>query len=136
MEAARAFTQRRADELVSELDLDLDQGICHACLSFVSFAVDDGDPREIARQTRRMTGFMWDEGLAEQAFSAVRRARDRGVRDAADALVDLEKKTFRSVVARSIVRRLAEELTRRTKTELRLEALARDRLGRAPPELN
>ena len=134
MATARAFTQRRADALVSELELDLDQGICHACLSFVSFAIDSGDPREIARQTRQMTSFMWDDGLAEQAFTVVRRARDRGVADAADALADLERNASRSVVARSIVRRLAEELSRRA--ELLFEELARGRLRRAPPELN
>jgi hypothetical protein len=35
-----------------------------------------------------------------------------------------------------MVRRLADELARRARTELRIEALARDRLRRAPPELN
>jgi hypothetical protein len=128
-------TQRQADELAKELELDL-KGICHACLSFVSFALDSGDRAEIARWTRRMTPDLWHDGLAEHALAAVRHARDRGVKDAAEALADLEHKAFRSVVARSIVRRLARDLSRRTRAELRLLDLARDRLPEAPPELN
>lgn len=122
--------------LATRLELDLDEGICHACLSFVSFALDEGDPAEIARQTRRLTADLWVEGLAEQAFAAVRRACDSGVPDATAALADLERNAGTSVVARSIVRRLAEELSRRTRTEMRLEDLARNRLRLAPPELN
>ena len=83
-----------------------------------------------------MTPVLWAEGLAEPALAAVRRARDRGVPDAHAALADLERNGGRSSVARAIVRHLAEELTRRTRTELQLEALARDRLRLAPPELN
>jgi hypothetical protein len=60
------FPQLRADALVRELDLDLNAaGICHACLSFVSFALDDGDPSEISRQIRHMTPILWIDGLAE-----------------------------------------------------------------------
>jgi len=117
------------------LDLDLNAGICHACLSFVSFALDDGDPVEAARQVRRMTPDLWDDGLAEPALAAVRRACEVGAPDAEAALADLERRGGRSSVARSIVRRLAEELSRRARTEMRLEALARDRLRLAPPEL-
>ena len=130
------FAKRRADAVAAALELDLDMGICHACLSFVSFALDDGNPAEIAGATRRMTPWLWDEGLADQALAAVRRACDRGVPDAHAALADLELKAGRSAVARSIVRRLAEELSRRTRMEMRVEALARDRLRLAPPELN
>jgi hypothetical protein len=118
------------------LDLDLDSGICHACLSFVSFALDKGDPREIARELRRMTPELWADGLAEPALSAVRRACEIGVPDAEAALADLERRGGRSSVARAIVRRLAEELSRRAHTTMRLETAARDRLHLAPPELN
>jgi hypothetical protein len=39
-----------ADEVAAALDLDLDDvPICLACLSFVSFAIDSGDEREIRR---------------------------------------------------------------------------------------
>lgn len=126
----------RADALATMLDLDLDAGICHACLSFVSLALDQGDPDEIARQIRRMTPDLWDDGLAEPALAAVRRACGFGVPDAEAALADLERHCGRSSVARSIVRRLAEELSSRDRTEIRLETLARDRLWLALPELN
>jgi len=133
---SRPLPQARADALATMLDVDLDAGICHACLSFVSFALDEGDPVEIARQIRRLTPELWDDGLAEQAIAAVRRACEFGVPDAEAALADLERHCGRSAVARSIVQRLAEELSRRTRTEMRLETLARDRLRLAPPELN
>ncbi len=58
-----------------------------------------------------MTPDLWGDGLAEPALAAVRRACD-------------------------IVRRLAEELSRRARTELRLAALRRERLPPAAPELN
>ena len=130
------FPQLRADALVKELDLDLDAGVCHACLSFVSFALDDGDPSEISRQIRFMTPNLWMDGLAEPALAAVRRASDRSVADAHAALVDLERNGGASSVARSIVRRLAEELSRRTRTEMHLEALARQRMSLTRPDLN
>jgi len=130
------LSQTRADALAMRLDLDLDAGICHACLSFVSFALDAGDSAEIARQVRRMTPDLWEDGLADLALASVRRACERGVLDAQAALDDLERKAGRSQTARAIVRRLAEMLSRRTRTEMRLESFARDRLPLAPPELN
>jgi hypothetical protein len=131
------LSKKRADELAAKLDLDVSTiGICHACLSFVSFAIDDGIPSKIAGETRRMTPDLWAEGLREPALVAVRRARDEGVRDADAALEELESLGSRSGVARAIVRRLAADLTRRTRIELRLEALARPRLSLAPPEQN
>lgn len=118
------------------LDLDLGAGICHACLSFVSLALDGGDQVEIARQVRRMTPDLWADGLAEPALAAVRDACEVGVPDAEAALADLERYGGKSSVARAIVRRLAEDLSRRARTERSLETLARDRLHLAPPELN
>jgi hypothetical protein len=133
---SRPLSQARADALATKLEISLDRGICHACLSFVSFALDDGDPRDIAREVRRMTPDLWHDGLAEPALAAVRDACEAGVPDAAAALDDLERNGGRSSVARAIVRRLAEDLSRRTRTEMRLETLARDRLRLPPPELN
>jgi hypothetical protein len=104
---------------VRELDVGLDTGICHACLSFVSFALDNGDPSEISHWLRRVTPDLWADGLSEQALAAVRRACERGVPDAPAALADLERKGGRSSVARAIVRRLAEELSRRAHERLR-----------------
>jgi hypothetical protein len=83
-----------------------------------------------------MTPDLWADGLEELALSAVRHACEIGVPDAEAALADLERRGGRSSVARSIVRRLAEELSRRARTQMRLETLARDRLRLAPPELN
>ncbi len=83
-----------------------------------------------------MTPVLWEDGMAEQAFAAVRRACERGVPDADAAFADLELHGGRSATARSIVRRLAGDLSQRTRTELRLEALARDRLPLARPEWN
>jgi len=133
---SRQLPEPRADALATMLDLDLDAGICHACLSCVSLALDEGDPLEIARQIRRMTPDLWDDGLAEPALAAVRRACEFGVSDAEAALADLDRHGGRSSVARSIVRRLADELSRRARTEMRFERLARDRLRLAAPELN
>ena len=72
----------RAAVIAAQLALDLDDGICHACLCFVSFAVDDGDEREIRRQVRQMTPDLWADGLDAQALAAVRKAREAGVADA------------------------------------------------------
>src|SRR3954470_2787920 len=83
--------QARADALAAALDLGPDIPVCHACLSFVSFALDDGDRAEIALQTRRMTPVLWAEGLAEPALAAVERAKDLGVPDAQAGLADLER---------------------------------------------
>jgi hypothetical protein len=103
---------------VKELDVDLNGGICHACLSFVSFALDSDDPSKVAHWLRRMTPDLWSDGLSEQGLAAVRRACERGVVDAPAALADLERRGGRSPVARAIVRRLAEELSRRDRERL------------------
>ena len=125
----------RADALVAQLQLSL-EGVCLACLSFVSFAVDRGDEREIRRELYAMTPDLWADGLDVSALAAVRAACDRGVPDADSAFAELQWAGPRSAVARAIVRRLAEELVRRTRLETRLEARARPRLSLAPPELN
>jgi hypothetical protein len=52
---------------------------------------------------RRMTPNLWEDGLAEPAFAA-----------------DLERNGGKSSVARAIVRRLAEELSRRAREEMHL----------------
>ena len=132
----RRFPRHRADAFATTLEIGLDVGICHACLSFVSFALDRGDPAEIARETRRVTRDLWEEGLAEVALAAARRACDLGIPDAHAALADLERNGGKSATAHALVRRLAADLSRRTRTEMRLEALTRDRLTLAPPEMN
>jgi len=133
--ASRPLTPARADALAASLDIDLDKGICHACLCVVSFALDRGNPAEIAGEVRRMTPDLWADGLAEHALAAARRARERGVPDAEAALAELEGEGGRSRMARAIVLRLAAELSRRTRTEMRLGATARERFPPSP-ELN
>ena len=99
---------------MTKLDLDVyTVGICHACLSFVSFAIDGGDRRKIAGQAQSMTPYLWDEGLAEPALVAVRRAYMAEVPDAEEALEELELRGGRSRVARAIVLRLAGPMRRR-----------------------
>lgn len=110
---AGSLSTARAAAIVARLALDLDDGICHACLCFVSFAIDRGDEREVQRQVRKMTPDLWHDGLDTQAFAAVRTACAAGVPDADQALADLEARGGRGVVARAIVRRLAGELARR-----------------------
>jgi hypothetical protein len=129
------LTRAQANAFATEVNLDLD-GICLACLSIVSFAIDGGDPREIAGALRRMTPDLWDDGLAEQALVAAIRARDAGAVHGEKAVACLEQHAGQSSVARAMVRRLAEELTRRPQTEIALESRARGRLPLAPPELN
>ena len=103
---------------MKELEVDLDSGVCHACLSFVSFALDNGDPAEVVHWLRRMTPDLWADGLSGQVLAAVHRACERGVADAPAALADLERRGGRSPVARAIVRRLAEELSLRDRKRL------------------
>jgi hypothetical protein len=128
---------RDLDGLVQSLDLDLDGvGICHACLSFVSFPLDGGDAREARHEARTMTPILWDEGLAGPALAAVRAARNAGIAGAEEALADLQRRGGRSAVARAIVLRLAAELAEETRARLRLLEASRPRLELAPPEWN
>ena len=102
--------------IASELDLDLDDiGICLACLSFVSMAIDHGDEREIRGELIRMTPDLWAEGLALPARLALQRARKQGVAGAEAALADIETRGGRSLVAQAIVYRLAADLSARAK---------------------
>lgn len=117
---------RDLEALVAALDLDVNAiGICHACLSFVSVPLDGGDEREAKRQARTMTPWLWEEGLAEPAVAAVRKARAGGVPGADLALADLERAGARSAVARAVVLRLAADLAEHARIEM--EALERRR---------
>ncbi len=119
---------RDLEALVAALDLDVNAiGICHACLSFVSFPLDDGDEREAKRQARTMTPWLWEEGLDKTVLDAMRKACGDGVPGAEPALSELERKGGRSAVARAIVLSLAADLARQT----RIELAALDRLRSA-----
>lgn len=117
------LTSERARRLAARLDLDVDRiPICHACLSFVAFALDKGDEREARSWTLRMTPVLWGEGLALPLRLAVERARAEGVPDAGAALADLLHAGPRTTIARAAVRRLAEQLCERM---VRADELAR-----------
>jgi hypothetical protein len=133
----KLFSLLRARAFVARLEVDVGRtSICYACLCIVSFPLADGDERQAQSEARKMTPILWDEGLREYALAAVRHAVQAGVAEAEAAFADLELNGGHSAVARALVLRLADDLTRRTRTELRLEKAARDRLRRAPPELN
>jgi len=112
-------TVAEAERLACQLDLDLDDmGICLACLSFVSMAIDEGNPHKVRGAVQSMTPVLWEEGLALPARMALGRARQRGVATAADAIHDVEVHGGRSRTARAIVRRLGADLSARAKGDL------------------
>ena len=131
------FDRKRADAVAARLDLDPDDaGICLACLSFVSAAIDRGRRSEIQGAVMRMTPILWDEGLAEPAVAAVRAARDRAVAGVAEALDHLESRGARSPMARAIVEALAERLLRQERANARLFARLQNRPLLSPVEWN
>ena len=132
----RPLSRPKADAFAAELDLGLDCGICLLCLSLVADRLRTGSVHEIRGSLCAMTPRLWDEGLADVVADAVREAVELGVPDARAALAELEARGGRSRVARAIVRQLAIELIRRTRTELRLAELARDRRSLAAPQWN
>jgi hypothetical protein len=110
---------KAANRLADQLDLDVDDvAICHACLSFVSKAIDGGDEAQIKRQTRRIAPDLWEEGLAQTVRLALGRAQERGIAGADEALADVEARGARSVVVRAIVRRLGAQLAERAQGDL------------------
>ncbi len=130
------FPKARSDRLVEQLELTLD-GVCLACLSFMSFPLGEGAPTPVVEgAVRRLTPDLWADGLDQQAFAALRLAVARGVPDAETGLADLTALGPRSGVARAIVRRLAHQLVEYERQDRRLVAAARPRLVRGPPELN
>jgi hypothetical protein len=130
------LTKEQATALAEQLDVSLDVGICHACLSFVSLALDCGDEREVAREVRRMTPDLWSDGLAEPALDAARRACTAGVPHAEEALADLRLRGGRSVAARALVLRLAAELSEEARVHRERFARVRERYGGERPDLN
>ncbi len=106
----------RARRLAAALELDVDaMPICLACLSFVSGALDHEDEPKIRGALVAFTPRLWEEGLAEPARAALAKAARRGIPDAAAALADLDACGPRTPIARAIVRRLATDLSYRSK---------------------
>ncbi len=113
------MTSAEADTLAAVLELDLDDiGICHACLSTVSFAIDDGNEHKVAGSITRIAPDLWAEGLALPVQLALERARERGVANAGEAIAAIGRQGARSRMARAIVRRLAADLSARAKGDL------------------
>ena len=102
---------------VLELDVD-DLAICHACLSFVSFAIDSGDEKKVAGSITRMAPDLWAEGLAQPVRLALRRAQEHEVANAEEAIAAVDRSGPRSQVVRAIVRRLASDLSARAEGDL------------------
>ena len=123
-----------ATDVVAQLDLSLSETpVCLPCLSFVSASVRADDRNDAWRWAKEMAPLIWEEGLAEPAFDAVRGAVEQGVADADACVEDLTARGGRSVVARAIVMRLAEELA---EEERRFAVLHRLAQKAAPPEWN
>ena len=113
------MTRAEAAALAAELELGVDDlGICHACLSFVSFAIDAGDERKVAGSITRMAPDLWAEGLSQPVRLALERARTLGVANAAEAIAAVAESGPWSQVVRAIVRRLAADLSARAKGDL------------------
>jgi hypothetical protein len=104
------LSQAEVAAVVERLELDLHR-VCPLCLCFVVDPLERRDAEGVARALRRMTPDIWDDGLAEQALSAMRGLVDADVPHAREALAELEQSAGRSRVARAIVRRLAGELS-------------------------
>jgi hypothetical protein len=112
-------THAEAAALAAALELDVDDlAICHACLSFVSFAIDSGNERKVAGSITRMAPDLWAEGLSQPARLALERARKLGVPNAEEAIAAVAESGPRSQVARAIVRHLAADLSARAQGDL------------------
>jgi hypothetical protein len=112
-------TRNEATELAAALDLDVyDMGVCLACLGFVSFAIDSGNEPKVRGEITRMAPILWDEGLAQAVRIALERARERGLRNAEEAITEVAEKGQRSRIVRAIVRRLGADLSSRAKGDL------------------
>ena len=113
------MTRAEAVALAGELELDVDDlAICHACLSFVSFAIDAGDERKVAGSITRMAPDLWAEGLSQPVRLALERARELGVANADERIAAVAESGPRSQVVRAIVRRLAADLSARAQGDL------------------
>jgi hypothetical protein len=108
-----------ANALAARLDLDLDSiGICLACLSFVSMALDSGDEREVRRAVNYFAPALWEEGLALPVRAALERASKAGDKEAETAIAELAERGARSSLVKAIVRRLGQDLSERMRRDL------------------
>lgn len=91
----------------------------------MAFPLDAGDEREAARALREFAPLLWEEGLALPLQAALERARRRGIAGAETAITDVERRGARAAVVAAVVRRLAADLTRRTREDLEGQGLLR-----------
>ena len=74
------MTRADAAALAAALELDVDDiAICHACLSFVSFALDSGNEHKVAGSITSMAPDLWAEGLARSRCALRSSARGSAV---------------------------------------------------------
>jgi hypothetical protein len=125
----------RATALARRLEIPFD-GICLACLSFVSSAVRSGDARDVHTWVRRMTPELWSDGLDEIVTEALVRHSDREDADAVEAHADVVRDGSRTTIARAVVLDLALRLAEHEEESRRLfeEVMTRD--PGSAPELN
>jgi hypothetical protein len=125
----------RATALARRLEIPFD-GICLACISFVSAAVRSGDVRDTHTWVRRMTPELWSDGLDEIAVEHLVRLCDREDPEALEAHDDVERDGARTTIARAIVLELALRLAEQERESERLfeEVMKRD--PGSAPELN
>ncbi|HEX5449908.1 MAG TPA: hypothetical protein VFW85_07615 [Gaiellaceae bacterium] len=104
-----ALSSKQADRFAARLDVDLD-GVCLLCLSFITSAIHDGDPKEARRWVRRMAPSLWEDGLEQTILDAVGLAVARGDPDAEAWLAEVEQRGPKGLLVRAVVARLAEQL--------------------------
>ena len=113
------MTVAEAERLAGQLDIDVDDmGICLACHSVVSMAIDAGNTHKVRGAVQSMTPWLWEEGLELPARMALERARRHGVAHAAEALEEVRRLGARTPIARAIVHRLGRDLSERAKGDL------------------
>jgi hypothetical protein len=103
-----------AHALAARLDFDLDAiGICLACLSIVSMALDSGDEQAVRRAVVEIAPDLWHEGPALPVHAALERAARAGDADAEAGVAGVARGGGDSPVVHAIVRRLAQQLSDR-----------------------
>jgi hypothetical protein len=129
------LSQIRATALAQRLEIPFD-GICLACLSFVTSAIHAGDARDVNTWVRRMTPDLWEDGLDEIVSEHLVRLCDREDPDALEAHADVERDGFRTAIARAIVLDLALRLAEHERRTRRVFEEVMQRDPGSAPELN
>lgn len=104
-----ALSSKQADRFAARLDVDLD-GVCLLCLSFITSAIHEGDPKEARRWVRRMSPDLWEDGLDQTILEAVGLAVARGEPDAELWLAEVEQRGPKGLLVQAVVARLAQQL--------------------------